>query len=71
MAHYIVSFRVDGTLYYTEGESTYPSEEAIEKGDIDMDIAMESASVIASTFKGMSNIEGRIDSKSISFKIYK
>lgn len=71
MAHYKVSFRIDGKTYYTEGNSSYPSEEAIKQGDIDMDIAMDSAAVIASAYKSMSRMEGMIESNSISFEIYK
>lgn len=71
MAHYRVSFRIDGKLYNTIGDSTYPSDEAIENKDIDMDIAMESAAVIASAYKSMSHLEGNIESNSISFDIFK
>ena len=71
MAHYRVSFRVDGETYYAEGESSYPSDEAIENKDIDMDIALDSASVIASANKQSLHLEGKIESNSISFEIYK
>lgn len=71
MAHYKVSFRINGTSYYTEGDSSYPSDQAIDEKDIDMDIAMDSASVIASAYKSMSRIEGKIEPDSISFEIYK
>ena len=71
MAHYRVSFTVKGRVYYTEGDSTYPSDEAIEKNEIDMDIAMESAAVFASSLKRSLNLDGKIDPDSISFEIYK
>lgn len=71
MAHYKVSFRVAGKTYFTEGESTYPSDEAIKKNDIDMDIAYESAAVFASACKQSLHLEGSIEPKSILFEIYK
>ena len=70
MAHYRVSFRVDGKTYYAEGESSYPSDEAIENKDIDMSIASDSASVIASAYKQSLHLDGKIESNSISFEIY-
>lgn len=71
MAHYKVSFRINGTAYYTEGESSYPSDEAIKGRGINMDIAMENAAMFASAYKNMSHLEGKIDPNSISFEVYK
>lgn len=71
MAHYKVSFRVDGKTYYTEGDSTYPSDDIIRKNQIDMGMALESASVFASTHKRSLNLEGMIEPGSINFEIYK
>ena len=71
MAHFRVNFRVDGKTYYAEGESSYPSDEAIENKDIDMGIALDCASVIASANKQSLHLDGDIESNSISFEIYK
>lgn|GEM_PF-4118816 len=71
MAHYKVSFCINGTTYYTEGESSYPSDHAINENDIDMDIAMDCAAVIASTYINMSRIEGKIEPDSLYYEIYK
>ena len=71
MAHYRVSFRVEGKTYYAEGDSSYPSDEAIVKKDIDMDIALDSAAVIASAHKQSMHLEGKIEPNSISFEIFK
>lgn len=71
MAHYKVSFRVAGKTYFTEGDSTYPSDEAIERNDIDMGIAHESAAIFASACKQSLHIERAIESESIVFEIYK
>ena len=71
MAHYKVSYRIEGKDYYAEGESSYPSEQAIENNDIDMGIAFDSAAVIASAHKNLSRIKGNIEPNSISFEIYK
>lgn len=70
MAHYKVCFRINGTAYYAEGESSYPSDEAIKEKDIDMIIAMENAAIFASAYKKMSHLKGKIDPDSISFDIY-
>ena len=71
MAHYKVKYTVDGKNFYAEGESPYPSDEAIVKNDIDMDIALDSAAVIASVHKQSMHLEGKIEPNSISFEIYK
>ena len=71
MAHYKVKYTVDGKNLYAEGESSYPSYEAIVKNDIDMDIALDSAAVIASVHKQSMHLEGKIEPNSISFEIYK
>lgn len=71
MAHYRVSFRVEGKTYYAEGESSYPSDEAIENNDIDMGIALDSAAVIASSYKQSIHLDGTIEHNSNSFEIYK
>ena len=71
MAHYRVSYRVEGKTYYTEGDSTYPSDLAIEKNDIDMVIAFDSAAVIASAHKQSLRLGGLIEPKSIQFEIFK
>jgi len=71
MAHCKVKYMVDGKNFYAEGESSYPSDEAIVKKDIDMDIALDSAAVIASAHKKSMHLEGKIEPKSISFEIYK
>ena len=71
MARYKVSFRVDNKTYYTEGDSTYLSDDAIKKNEIDMEMALESASVFASSLKRSLNLEGMIEPGSIKFEIYK
>ena len=71
MAHYKVSFRVEGKTYYAEGDSSYPSDEAIEKKEIDMGIAMENAAIFASAYKNMSRLEGMVEPESIGLEIYK
>lgn len=71
MAHYKVSFRVDGKIYYAEGDSSYPSDEAIENNDIDMGIALDSAGVIVSAYKQSIHLEGMTEPNSINFEIYK
>ncbi len=71
MARYKVSFRVGNKTYYTEGDSTYPSDDAIKKNEIDMEMALESASVFASSLKRSLNLEGMIEPGSIKFEIYK
>ena len=70
MARYKVNFRVDGKTYFTGGESTYPSDDAIKKNEIDMEMALESASVFASSLKRSLNLEGMIEPGSINFEIY-
>lgn len=70
MALYRVSFRVNGKTYYMGGESSYPSDEAIEKKDIDMELAMENAAVFASAYKRSLNIDGKIEPGSICFEIF-
>lgn len=71
MAHYKVSFRVEGRTYYTEGDSSYPSDETIKNNEIDNEIALESAAVFASSHKHSLNLEGMIEPGSIYFEIYK
>ena len=71
MAHYKVTFSVNGKIYKTEGESSYPSAQLIDSDKIDMEIAKDSAAIIASAHKEMSHIEGNIDKGSLSFEIYK
>lgn len=69
MAHYKISFRIEGKTYCTEGESTYPSNEAIINKDYSMDIAMDSAFIIASAYKDSSHIVGNIEKDSLAFEI--
>lgn len=71
MARYKVSFSIAGKAYYTEGESSYPTDEDLEKNDIDMGIALDCAGVIASAYKSMNHLDERIDPNSIAFEIYK
>ena len=69
MAHYKVTFSVNGKIYKTEGESSYPSAQ-LNSDEIDWKIVMDSAAVIASAHKEMSHIEGNIDKDSLSYEIY-
>lgn len=71
MAYYTVSFRVEGKTYYTQGNSTYPSDEAIDKNDIDMDMAYFNAAVFASAERESRNLKGIIEPGSIKFQVYK
>lgn len=71
MAQYKVSFRVDGKTYYVEGESTYPSDNAIRRNDIDMGIAFENAWIFASQQKESLHLEGKIEPNSVNFEIHK
>ena len=71
MARYKVSFRVEGKTYLAEGESTYPSDDAINKNDIDMGIALENAWIFASHQKESLHLDGKIEPNSVNFEIYK
>jgi len=70
MAHYKVRFSVNGKIYNTEGESSYPQAQLIDSNKIDMNIAMDSAAGIASAHKEKYHIEGNIDKGSLSFEVY-
>ena len=71
MAHYKVSFRVNCITYFTGGDCSYPSDEAIEKDEIDMDIAYESAAIFAADCKKTLALNERIEPGSIEFEIYR
>lgn len=47
------------------------SDDIIKKNDIDMDIASESAAIIASAYKCSVHVDGIIEPNSIRFVIYK
>lgn len=70
MAHYKISFRIGGKTYYTEGESTYPSDEEIINNNYSMDIAKDSAFIFASAYKDSFHIVGNIEKDSLDFEIH-
>lgn len=71
MARYEINFTLNGQRYHTSGISSYPTLEAIEKGEINEQIARDNAMIFVSGYMDECHLEGRVNPNTVDWLIFK
>ena len=68
MAHYYISFELNGKEHYCTGESSYPSEYLVRTNTVDYGILEENVYDFIKTYMNLHSLCGRVNPKTVVFR---
>lgn len=68
MAHYYISFELDGKAHSFTGESSYPSEYLVSKKAVDYGILEDNVYELIKTYMKQCSLSGKVNQKTVTFK---
>ncbi|MFR2609754.1 hypothetical protein [Alistipes putredinis] len=69
MAHYDVSFKLNGEMHHTCGDSTYPTKKNYEVKDYYESTVLENAMMFISGYMKAMRLDGRVDPRTVTIRI--
>lgn len=69
MAHYNVSFKLNGETHYTSGDSTYPTKKDYVTGDYSESTVLKNAMMFVSVYMDIMKLEGRVNPHTVAIQI--
>lgn len=69
MAHYNISFKLNGETHYTSGDSTYPTKKDYVAGDYYESTVLKNAMMFVSGYMDVMKLEGPVNPHTVTIQI--